>query len=101
MTTPTTLPTYEDFLPHVGTGFGISSEGEDDVLTLTKVEPGRASPIDGQTAFSLSFTGARNDAMFHSHTFDLTHEVLPPMWILISPTGRNEDGTFNYEAVFN
>jgi hypothetical protein len=92
--------THESFEPHVGTGFAIEAGEYAETLTLTEVKP--RQPLAGfdRAPFSLSFTGASNELMFHSQTYEMRHPELGTLPIMISPTGRNDDGTFRYEAVF-
>ena len=92
--------THESFEPHVGSGFAISVDGHEDVLTLTEVAARKPVPGFDRAPFSLTFTGARSDALFNSQLLDMQHAELGTLSIMISPLGRNEDGTFRYEAVF-
>ena len=92
--------TAASFEPHIGTEFAISLDGEDEVLTLTAVTPGKAHPGYEREPFALSFNGARTDALFPSRTVDMRHETMGAIAFMITPTGRNEDGTFRYEAIF-
>ncbi|MBO9711574.1 hypothetical protein [Sphingomonas sp.] len=92
--------THESFEPLVGTGFAIEVDGHEDVLTLSEVRVGK--PIEGfRVPFSLTFNGARTDALFHSQTLSVRHDTLGELAFMISPLTRNADGTFQYQAVFN
>jgi hypothetical protein len=92
--------THESFEPHVGTGFAITTDDFEEVLTLTEIRPGKPIPGFDRTPFALSFVGASQELMFHSQTVELKHPEMGTLAIMISPYGRNEDGTFRYEAVF-
>lgn len=93
--------TAESFEPHIGTGFTIHTDNHDEVLTLTQVEPGKPSAANMRASFALVFNGSSNDLMFHSQMVMLSHPEMGDMGIMISPIGRNDDGTYRYEAVFN
>lgn len=90
--------THEHFAAHVGTAFSIHTDNHVEVLTLKTVEPG--SKYLERESFALVFHGSSNDLMFHSQMVRLDHAEMGPLDIMISPIGRNEDGTYKYEAVF-
>jgi hypothetical protein len=92
--------THESFEPHIGTGFALAIGEYEDVLTLTEVKPRKPLAGFDRVPFVLSFTGASHELMFHSQTYELSHPEMGALPIMISPTGRNDDGTFRYEAVF-
>jgi hypothetical protein len=92
--------TLESFAPHLNTEFVISGDGESDTLTLVECSAGREDERFGQ-AFTLVFHGARADIVFSSHMQTLTHPEMGAFELFISPFGRNEDGTYKYQAVFN
>ena len=93
--------THESFEPHVGSGFTIRTNEHDEVLTLTKVDPGKRYMEGGRQSFALVFEGSSNDLLIHSQLVKLDHSEMGDLSIMISPVGRNDDGTFRYEAVFN
>ncbi|MES2441571.1 MAG: hypothetical protein V4574_01970 [Pseudomonadota bacterium] len=93
--------THESFEPHVGTAFNIHTDNHNEALTLAKVDPGKQYMETGRQSFSLLFDGSSNDMMIHSQIVKLKHAELGDLDIMISPVGRNDDGTFRYEAVFN
>ena len=93
--------THEDFEPHVGTGFTIRTDDHDEVLTLTAVEPGKQYVETGRQSFAVVFNGSSNDLMFHSQMVRLNHAGMGVLDVMISPVGRNDDGTYRYEAIFN
>ena len=92
--------TPESFEPHVGSGFTVAVGEEEHVLTLAEVTPRKAFPGYTRTPFSLMFDGARTDAMFDSQLIEMVHPEMGTLAIMISPVGKNADGTFRYEAVF-
>ncbi|MEI9899135.1 MAG: hypothetical protein WDN31_02315 [Hyphomicrobium sp.] len=92
--------THESFGPLLGSGFAIAVGEHEDVLTLTEVVPRPELTGYARTPFTLVFNGGRNDALFHSQLLELRHPELGTLPLLISPVGRNADGTFRYEAVF-
>jgi hypothetical protein len=93
--------THESFAPHVGTGFTIRTDDHDEVLTLTAVDPSKEYAQQVRQSFALLFDGSSNDLMFHSQLVVLSHPEMGDLPITISPIGRNEDGTYRYEAIFN
>lgn len=93
--------TIASFEPHVGTGFTIHTDDRDEVLTLVQADRGKPSGKDLRESFSLVFNGSSNDLMFHSQMVMLSHPEMGDLGIMISPIGRNDDGTYRYEAVFN
>jgi hypothetical protein len=97
----TEILTHESFEPHVGTAFTIHTNDHDEVLTLKAVEPGKQYMEKGRQSFSLIFDGSSNDLMFHSQMVMVRHAEMGDVEILISPFGRNDDGTYRYEAIFN
>ena len=93
--------THESFAPHIGTGFTIHTDERDEVLTLTSVDPAKEYAGQSRQSFALVFDGSSNDLMFHSQLVVLDHPEMGDLAITISPIGRNEDGTYRYEAIFN
>lgn len=92
--------THESFEPHIGSAFAIEVGEYSETLTLDAVKTREPLPGFDRAPFALSFTGASNELMFHSNTYEMEHPELGTLPIMISPTGRNDDGTFRYEAVF-
>ncbi|MCW3849573.1 hypothetical protein OF829_20240 [Sphingomonas sp. LB-2] len=93
--------TKESFEPHIGTGFTIHTAELDEVFVLTEVTPGKPSYAGGREPFSLMFNGSSTELMFHSQLIVFEHPEMGGLAILVSPLGRNDDGTYRYEAVFN
>ena len=93
--------TYDSFAPHIGSGFAISSDGYDDVLTLVSIDRGPQGPATGRQPFSLNLRGGRTDVMYNSMMFVLTHPEMGAFELFINPTGKNADGTVSYEVPFN
>jgi hypothetical protein len=93
--------THESFEPHVGTAFVIHTDDHDEVLTLTNVDPGKRYIETGRQSFALVFNGSSNNLMLNSQLMQLDHDEMGSLLIMVSPVGRNDDGTFRYEAVFN
>ena len=93
--------TIESFQPHIGTAFTVHTDQHEEVLTLKQVDAGKPSYPGGRDPFALVFDGSSNDLMFHSQTVVFHHPEMGELAFLISPFGRNDDGTFRYEAVFN
>lgn len=92
--------TAESFAPHVNTGFAVSMEGYDDVLTLVSVDPGKAIAGTGRTPFTLTFDGARTDMYFNQNVMPFDHPEMGVIEMFAGPCGKNEDGTFRYSASF-
>ena len=97
----TDVLTAESFKPHIGTGFSIHTNEHVEVLTLTDVEPGKPSFPGGREPFALLFKGTSTELMFHSQLIQFAHPEMGDLAFLVSPIGRNDDGTYRYEAVFN
>ncbi|PXA84559.1 hypothetical protein DMC47_39980 [Nostoc sp. 3335mG] len=93
--------TADSFEPHVNTGFTVSMDGYDDVLTLVAVERGKAAGAAAREPFNLTFHGARTDMHFNQNVLPFEHPVLGRIEIFAGPFGKNEDGTFRYSATFN
>lgn len=93
--------TIQDFEPHVGTGFVIHTNEHVETFTLTRVEASKHPGHNGREPFSLLFVGSSNDLMINSQLVLFKHEAMGDLAIMISPIGRNDDGTVRYEAVFN
>lgn len=97
----TELLTHEAFEPHRGTVFGISVNDQRDELTLSDVQVLPEVKGYQRRPFTLIFTGARNDAVFDGHIYPLEHAEMGTVEIFLAPLARNQDGTFQYQAVFN
>ena len=93
--------TIESFQPHLGTGFAVHADEHVETFTLTEATPGKHSMPGGREPFSLVFDGSSKDLMFHSQLLHFKHEAMGDLAFMISAIGRNEDGTYRYEAVFN
>lgn len=92
--------TAESFEAHIDTGFTIRADEHVEVLTLTTVDRGKSQGANMREPFALLFNGSSNDLMFHSQMVRLEHPEMGMLDIMISPFGRNDDGTYRYEAVF-
>jgi hypothetical protein len=92
--------THESFEPHIGTDFAISAAGQEEALTLVDVTYGKQFPGYDRMPFTLVFKGSREDGHFLSEMFELVHPEMGTLAIMISPTGRFEDGRYRYEAIF-
>ena len=97
----TELLTHEAFEPHRGTVFGISVNDQRDDLTLSDVQVQADSRGYQRCPFTLIFTGARKDAVFDGSLYSLEHPQMGTVDIFLSPLARNQDGTFQYQAIFN
>lgn len=90
-----------DFADKVGQLFQLVHAQETVDLRLSKAEPGQNTrPGSGRESFSLYFTTVQPvflDQAIHL----LRHPEMGEVQIFLTPIGRNEDGTFNYQAVFN
>jgi hypothetical protein len=88
------------FEPHMGSGFTIDTPDHKEVLTLVEVTAGKQQ-TEERRSFSVLFRGSSNETLIHSQLVSLDHPEMGRLDIMISPVSRNDDGTFNYEAVFN
>ncbi|MDF7776160.1 hypothetical protein P1X14_12945 [Sphingomonas sp. AOB5] len=93
--------TADTFEAHLGSAFAVNAEGNEDVLTLIEVERYTLPGNRDRAPFALTFHGGRDDAMYDSQVLPMDHAELGRLDIFISPFGRNEDGTFCYQAIFN
>lgn len=97
----TELLTHESFEPHTGTVFAIAVEDHRDELTLSDVQVMPEAKGYQRRPFTLIFKGARNDAVFDGRLYPLEHAEMGTVEIFLAPLARNQDGTFQYQAVFN
>jgi hypothetical protein len=93
--------TADSFERHLNTGFTVSRDGYDDVLTLVSVDRGKAVSGASREPFALTFHGARTDMYFNQSTLPFEHADMGKLEIFAGPFGKNEDGTFRYSATFN
>lgn len=95
--------TIELFAPHVDTVFALNHPQAEENFTLTKAEPlpSHDHPGKKREPFSLFFKGGRTDLQFNQQILPLRHDALGDVDIFVVPIARNEDGTIQYQAVFN
>ena len=92
--------TMGSFEPHKGSGFTIDTPQHKETLSLVEVTVGKQQTED-RRSFSVLFRGSSTETLIHSQIVPLEHPEMGRLEIMISPVARNDDGTFNYEAVFN
>ncbi len=92
----------EHFADLVGDGFTVAHPDHSETLTLEKIEASRKSPNPAKfrDPFSLFFKGESTGVMLNQHTHPLENPKLGRLEIFLVPLGRNDDGTFRYQAVF-
>jgi hypothetical protein len=92
----------EHFADLVGCGFRVVLPGHRETLTLESVEATRKSPQREKyrDPFSLFFKGECKTAFINQNTVSMENDKLGRLDIFIVPIGRNEDGSFLYQAVF-
>ncbi len=93
--------TIDDFLPCVGQHFHLCYPDHSDTLTLTDAVPARIQLPGFPPGFFLHFVGANTKVMLGQHSYLLENSTIGPIRLLLTPTRRQPDGTFVYEAVFN
>jgi hypothetical protein len=89
---------YEVLAGQLNTKFALIDAAQPFELELFKVTEPTVSA--SQTFFSLFFRGSA-DFMLPQGTYRMKHELLGELMIFLVPTSREEDGGFEYEAVFN
>ncbi len=95
--------TLEIFTPHVGTVFNLEHPEQSENFTLVEAKPLKSydHPNKKRDPFSLFFQGSRTDLQFNQQILPLQHPALGLVEIFIVPIARNDNGTFQYQAVFN
>lgn len=98
----TKLLTIADFSDKQGDDFQmIFNDGTSLDLTLTEVRPEkRRMPDAARDPFSLIFDGTR-DVLCPQRIYFLRHASGWEAEIFMVPVGRNHDGTYRYQAIFN
>jgi hypothetical protein len=103
--------TADTFRPHVGQDFGVDSVAGPLVLTLDNIKIFDGSTIrdnhleiagvvyPARKAFALTLVGPR-DPVLRPGLMVLTHPVIGPLTLFVSPFRRDHDCTL-YESVFN
>jgi hypothetical protein len=95
--------TAEHFADLIGCGFRVVLPEHAETLTLERIEATRKSPNPAKfrNSFSLFFKGESKTAFINQNTVPMENDKLGRLDIFIVPIGRNDDGTFQYQAVFN
>ncbi|MEA1673339.1 DUF6916 family protein [Nitrospirillum sp. BR 11163] len=95
--------TAQNFLPLIDQEFTVTYPDYQETLILSKVDHGKKSAAPGRfrDPFSLLFNGTDRNTMLNQHIHPLTHPALGTLEIFLVPLGRNEDGTYFYQAVFS
>ncbi len=93
----------EHFSDQVGCGFRVVLPEHREILTLESVDDRCKSPRSGtfRDPFSLFFKGESKTVLINQGTVPLENDKLGHLEIFIVPVGRNNDDTFQYQAVFN
>jgi hypothetical protein len=96
------LPRLEWFEPLIGQGFRIDYPDYQETLTLVSAEGLKQPRLMGlPPGFILIFHGENPATMLGQALYTLHNPVLGPLDISLSCIGRQPDGTFRYQAVFN
>jgi len=94
--------TIEMFEPLKGHDFKVGWEGVDETLRIESLRLLRGpAQVDTRHPFAVIFKGSSDSLLLDQHIHPLHSDVLGDMEIFLVPVGRNDDGTFLYEAVFN
>ncbi|MDE1149911.1 MAG: hypothetical protein PW843_25450 [Azospirillaceae bacterium] len=93
----------EHFLPLLKQEFTVTYPDYQTTLVLNDVEHGKKSVAPGRfrDPFSLFFNGTDPERVLNQQMHPLTHPTLGTLEIFLVPLGRNEDGTFHYQAIFS
>lgn len=98
-----TVLTIDDFADKQGDAFQmLVDEATTLDLTLTRVKAEKSSNFPGQTRepFSLFFDGTK-DIHCPQRIYPLRHVSGWDVEMFLVPVGRNQDGSYTYQAVFN
>ncbi len=98
-----TVLTIDDFADKQGDAFQmLVDEATTLDLTLTRVKAEKSSNFPGQTRepFSLFFDGTK-DIYCPQRIYPLRHVSGWDVEMFLVPVGRNQDGSYTYQAVFN
>lgn len=92
-----------DFTDQIGSTFDICHTDPQESLCLERVESRRKSPDAKRfrAPFSLYFRGSSKMQYMPQQNLTLKHEKLGMLTLMVMPIGRNEDGSYSYQAVFN
>ncbi|WP_114393482.1 DUF6916 family protein [Oleisolibacter albus] len=93
--------TAEEFEPLRGGRFRVCWEGLEETLTLQEIRRLRYGLPGGRSPFALTFKGGSDSILLNQRIHPLQAEGLGDIEIFLVPIGRNDDGTYLYEAVFN
>ena len=89
----------EDFLPHIGTSFRVTTGVEPVVLELAEVYPyPRYAGAPRQDPFGIVFTGPSG---LVQRIYRLEHAAMGTLELFLVPIGSARGGAARYEAVFN
>jgi uncharacterized protein DUF6916 len=95
--------TYDKLLTHVGSAFRIDFVERSVELSLVRVDHLREKHTSKKLfrdSFALVFNGPQ-DVMLPQGMYPMHHPVLgDPVQIFIVPIGKEDDGAYQYEAVF-
>ena len=92
--------TADHFEPLIGEEFRVVHPDHPDVLTLERVA--RAGSRGGpRPQFSLFLRGRSRTVMFNQNTLPLESEALGRLELFTVPVGRDAEGRFEYQIVFN
>lgn len=98
-----TILTIEDFSDKKGSAFQMMVDDAtilDLILTEVKAELQRDYPGKIRDPFSLYFDGTK-DRLCPQRIYPLRHGSGWEGEVFLVPVGRNTDGTYQYQAVFN
>jgi hypothetical protein len=96
--------THEQAVEYVGTTFRLMQNGEPaagfDLVAVERLMPDRPrSKRMKRDPFSLYFSGPA-EPLLPQGMYDLQSEAITLNGLFLVPIGRNEDGRYEYEAVF-
>ena len=98
-----TILTMDDFTDKQGDAFQMLVDDATTLdLTLTRIKEEKSSNYPGQARapFSLFFDGTK-DVHCPQRIYRLRHASGWEVEIFLVPVGRNQDGIYTYQAVFN
>ena len=92
----------EHFADLVGSVFRIVLPEHQEIFTLESVVPGPKSPDPAKyrDQFSLFFKGESKTVLINQQIVPMETDKFGHLEIFVVPVGRNEDGSFQYQAVF-
>jgi len=92
--------TADHFEPLIGRDFRVAHPDHSETLTLERVARSGSKGAPHRQ-FSLFLRGRSTTVMFNQNTLPLESDALGRLELFTVPIGRDADGRFQYQIVFN